>query len=515
MSKLQQWAIDTTLNNGWNYHKFQIFLDRSNQSEFLHSQIPFFYAVQAFPRALANLASKIETNEDRWLIIENLYEEHGQGDVKKFHTSTFKDFLIAIGWDQVHIENPWITEWINNILSKDLNASEYAAYLSGIEYAYAPISKTLADHIDTLELIAPQSHYGVHAELDWIHGDELLGVALKVGDDEEAIKEAFILAQNEFLNLYNHLVLPTVFEMKEINKDPISFYYCREDSTPELLSLTRIFDSGVEEPSILMIGSGGETLIEVLSHKKKINIDVIDMNKHQIDLCKSKILSLLSGEDYSNIDIGFSGKFEKVFSLISEYFNNDYGYELSSYIRNTDEGKAKLKYIVTYLFSNENLSIVFSDKATKYSSDSFSEHFYNVFVQSLNERDNHRVTYKNISNIIEGDDIHPSRYIVDSLKYNYHTHNLNYQVGNFETVNLDKKYDVVSVSNIGDWMSVDEYKQVLLNIKSKLNSGGYIVARKLLGDYKLEDLLKEVGLKTEELNDRTHFYSEVYFGINN
>ena len=517
MSELKQWAINVTLNNGWQDHKFHDFLSKSNQVEFLNSQIPFFYAVQAFPRALAKLASLIETNEDRLLVIDNLYEEHGQGDVNKFHTSTFKEFLNSLGWDKLHIENPWVTEWISNILSKNLTASEYAAYLSGIEYAYAPISKTISDHILTLELISPQHHYGVHAELDWIHGDELLQVASNISNDYDIIKKSFILAQKEFLYLYNHLIIPTAHQMKEINKEPISFYYTREDSNPELLAVSKVLNSINKAPTVLMIGSGGETLIDMLCFKDSLNIDVIDMNKNQIDLCKSKILELLSGKVYSNSNEEFLGKFEQVFKLIRDFFGyNDDGDEdlLSTYIKNSDIGKSKLKYIVQYLFSNENLTHVFGERATIFSSESFSDHFYNVFIKSCELRDSHLVTTKNIQNIIDGLDIQPSKFMFESFNRYYQRHVLNYHISNFENLDVNKTYDIISISNIGDWMPLEEYRGLIKKLKTKLNYKGYIIARKLLGDYNLEDLLLEANLTPIKLEDRTYFYSEVYFGLN-
>lgn len=74
LNQCKKEAIEETNNNGWNNHKFHSFLSNATQQEFLQSQIPFFYAVQAFPRALALLASKIENSHDRLLVIENLYE---------------------------------------------------------------------------------------------------------------------------------------------------------------------------------------------------------------------------------------------------------------------------------------------------------------------------------------------------------------------------------------------------------------------------------------------------------
>lgn len=512
MSKFKNWAIDATLNNGWTLHRYHTFLEESNQAEYLRSQVPFFFAVQAFPRFLAKLASQIDSSEDRLLVIENLWEEHGNGDKKSFHTETFNKFLMAMGWNGEYHKNPWVSEWIFKVLSKDMSAGTYAAYLSGIEYAYAPISQTIADHVKTLELVLPQSHYSVHSELDWIHGDELLSVGVHLESDEDLIKQAFNEGQEEFLELYNHLVIPTAFEMKKINQEGISFYYTREDSSPEVKAINDTCKRG-NDNNILMIASGGETIIDLMGLPTYLNIDVVDMNINQINLCKYKILELLADAGYSNKDEKFSGKFEQVFLKIRTLFNYHGDELLSDYIKDSPVARQKLKYVVNELFSNTNLSYVFSDRATKYSSESFSDHFYDVFIQACESKIESTVTRKNIENIIDGIDIQPNNNSVLALKANHYKHDVQYIHGDFESLDINKKYKVVSISNIGDWMSIEDYTKVILDVKSRLVDGGVIICRKLLGDYNLNKLLFDCGFKVKTEHDKTWFYSEVVVGV--
>jgi hypothetical protein len=513
MSKLKSWAIDTTVNNGWALHHYHTFIQEANQAEYLRSQIPFFFAVQAFPRFLAKLVSNIETSEDRLLVVENLWEEHGNGNKAHFHTATFKTFLSALGWKGEYVKNPWIQEWISTVLNKDMSAGSYAAYLAGIEYAYAPISKSISNHVQKLELVSEQSHYAVHSDLDWIHGDELFSVGCLLENDEDVLKQSFMEGQSEFLELYTHLIIPTASEMHSIHNEAISFYYTREDSSPELRAINDACKK-TSENNILMIASGGETLIDMLGLPCSLNIDAVDMNKNQIDLCKSKILELLADAKYSNSDEAFKGKFEQVFLKIRTLFNYQGSGLLSDYIKSSNLGRAKLKYIIDELFSNDNLSYVFSDRATKYSSESFSEHFYNVLVKCCETKYDNPVTTRNIENILDGIDIHPSKNCKQALKANYFKHTVNYVHGDFESLDTNKKYKVVTLSNIGDWMSVDEYKKVLLDVKSRLTDDGIVVVRKLLGDYDLPKLLMECGFKVKPSHDSTWFYSEVFIGVN-
>jgi hypothetical protein len=72
----------------------------------------------------------------------------------------------------------------------------------------------------------------------------------------------------------------------------------------------------------------------------------------------------------------------------------------------------------------------------------------------------------------------------------------------------------VSISNIGDWMSLEDYKKVILDVKSRLADDGVIICRKLLGDYNLKTLLIDCGFKVKADNDVTWFYSEVAVGVN-
>lgn len=506
---VNEWAVTQTTNNGWNLHKFHKFLQNSTQEELLYSQIPFFQAVEAFPRALALLASKIETSEERLLVIENLYEEHGNGNPAKFHTESFKTFLIALGWNGEHNINPWIDEWVENkLLSFKGKAAEYAAYLSGIEYAYAPISATIANHLDTLSLQCEQFHYSNHAELDWEHGHELLQVSYLINEKNKKsdIHKYFIQGQEDFLNLYEHILIPTSKEIAEYNKENISFYYTRENFQPEQKAIIHVADPmSKQRVSVLMIASGGEHLINHLSLGIPFDIDAIDMNKHQIELCKLKIDKLLNDEDISNKDDNYSGKFEKVFLLLREYMGH-----YTSMVDVDERANQKLKFAVDIIFSNKNLSLVFGERATQYTKESFSEHFFHVFKTMLFHKD-----LSNSLNILRGDDLIYSRKLREDFKTNFNKHSINWINNSFESLPVDKKYDIINISNIGDWMPIEDYRMLLSNLFSHINNNGVLIARKLLGDYDLKNELEKMGYSTKPFKDETQFYTETVLAIKN
>lgn len=502
MIDIKNWAIEETKKAGWNNNEYHSFLLNSNQSEFLLSQIPFFYAVKGFPRMLCRLASLIEDSEERLLVVENIYEEHGHSNTKKFHTETYKEYLSALGWDGQYHKNPWVEEWINKVLNLPYNATEYSIYLSAIEYIYALICSDISTHINKLNLKHEQSHYKKHAQLDWEHGYELLSVAIKIsniksGELPQNLKMIFNESQKDFLKMYESLRIPTRNEIKEINQEKIAFYYSREDSLVERKNLENF---NKEKISIFTISSGGEHVFEYLTSKKSLDIDVMDINPHQIELSALKLTKLLEGNYQDNIFLENNiGKFEKIFTLLRSYFTKE---ELTAIEFGLVREYQKLNYIVNILFSNDYLNIVFGEDATKYTQESFSHHFFNIFIKKLNEKE------KNTHNIFYGSYIRNYEDLSNNLRENYNNHTLTWYISYPRDFVFNKNYDIINISNIGDWMSQENYNNLLVSLVLHLNNGGCIIARKLLGDYSLLHVLESHGLNCRIEYDSTGFYTE-------
>jgi single-stranded DNA-specific DHH superfamily exonuclease len=67
------------------------------------------------------------------------------------------------------------------------------------------------------------------------------------------------------------------------------------------------------------------------------------------------------------------------------------------------------------------------------------------------------------------------------------------------------KFHLIDLSNIGDWMPLTDFQQLVRQAFGQLHNNGRLVLRRLLGDYSLMDLT--VGRITP-LYDETGFYSE-------
>lgn len=558
MKYAPQWVIKTTedfTQKHWHVSAFYTFMSQANQAEFLQSQKPFYFAVKAFPQMLSKLASLIEDSHHRLVVMENLYEEHGHGNADKFHTASYLQYLKALGLTQDHeqelinheSDNPWVTQWIENILSgndsNNGNALRLCAYLAGIECLYAVISQDICVWLKEHHLLDKQTHYTHHASLDWEHGTELFDLALQLKYHygmknpvlykehimHAQIMESFNQAQADFLELYHHLVVPTQNQLQKIHQQPVSFYYIREDSRVEIKALEHLIKNRHFEKkeqsavSILTIASGGEHVMEYLAQDYPVSIKAIDLNATQIELAQNKIASLKSWgnplyEQNRNVNIedrflpyGLNehntGKFEQIFALLRQSLMEN------GQVPQTIH-QEKLRYVVSHLFTNDNLNIVFGEDATRFTKESFAEHFTEVFWHAL---DGHEA---NAQNIFYQKPVRNYAQLAADIQKHHKKHTLAWEVVNCrDTYSLESQstighqhYDLIDVSNIGDWMSMNEYHRVIAFLNNQLNSNGVIIARKLLGDYCLAHTLQEHGLKIHPTEDSTGFYSETVYG---
>lgn len=503
-----QKAINTTLNNFKNFDRYIHFMKDSTQEEFSHSQIPFFYAVKAFPRALCYLASMIEEPSVRLSLAENIWEEHGNGDARCFHINTFHQYLTAIaGENYVLSHNPWIEEWITSWFEpKDVHV--LACQLAAIEYLYAPMSEKLAEHIATLALNNEQCHYAKHAVLDWDHGRDLFEIALYYDDSDnyERTFELFSKAQMQFIAVMNGMVVLTEKEVESIAHDPIAFYYLREDGDVALRALESLEHR--DALNIMSICSGGENILRYLQSPKPMNIIALDMNPHQYQLFLDKLKAVQDSDHDAILTESSQGKFERIFKNLRERFTQA---ERDLFVRTGKISEAKLRFAVQDIFSRKNLSIIFTENAVKYTQKDFADHFCQVF---LSDFDAGSFGEQNIRNILAGKSF---EYIQKPLAManKSMTPMIHYvdDANIFDHVNLAKqRMDMIDLSNIGDWVEPSALQSIVQKVYQQLNDGGILIIRKLLGDYDLKQVLTDVGFIAENDEDSCHFYEEVVIG---
>lgn len=511
----KEYVEDYKLNN----HEWFSFANKCSQEEFLKSQEGFYYAVKSFSRILSKLASKIESSEARILIIENLWEEHGHGNKEFFHTNTYFQYLQSLGFNKKQSEiqkQPWVTEWINKVLNKDYSEENYAMYIAGIEYIYARVSQFIANRIESYSLSCSQNHYANHAVLDYEHSKELITTSLLIQKENGSLSDEemmyyFKLGISEFLSLYDNMILLTEEEAVEICKEKHAFYYGREDTSIAKNFLQswndlKIKNNDKRQANVLTICSGGENAIELLSMEYGHNITLLDINPNQLILAKEKIESIQKDNNLSkDLMIFNTGKFEKIFSFVKKSFTYE---ELEQISLENPLALNKFKWICDNAFSNRILEIVFTDNATKYSKDNFSDHFYSLFVKQIKWYFKNKPEFSNVGSIFFNTE--PINYQVKINPDN----SINYYHGDFLSFfkESDTKFDLIDLSNISDWMPFGEMQKIVFTAYSNLNKDGVIVGRKLLGDYNWIDLQKDLKYSTLlPLIDCTSFYSECVF----
>ena len=97
---------------------FSRLLDGSMSFElFKSSQANFYSAVFYFSRPMFLLCSRMENYADRLIILENIQDEHGNGDIKDSHGETYKNYLLNLGAKEKDINKTFNHSAVSNFYS--------------------------------------------------------------------------------------------------------------------------------------------------------------------------------------------------------------------------------------------------------------------------------------------------------------------------------------------------------------------------------------------------------------
>lgn len=149
------------------------------REDFLETQIQFLFAVVFFSRPMAVLAGRMPRPEMRLALLENVEDEHGSGDLRLCHESTFLLFLSRLGaalpeierralWPEVRAFN---TTLAGLCMLDDVPTA--LAALGIIEDLFAGISTDIGRSVlargflDASQIV----HYKTHEVLDVEHAE--------------------------------------------------------------------------------------------------------------------------------------------------------------------------------------------------------------------------------------------------------------------------------------------------------------------------------------------------------
>lgn len=213
--------IDTILHeSGYRENPFFKGLNDGTLSkeDFIETQVQFYRAVVFFSRPMAALAAKIPTPELRIEIVRNVWEEHGEGDFKKIHGSTFTELLFRLaGLKPEDIERRVLWPELrafNTVLSGACVLDEYlvgVGMMGMIERMFSDISAWIGSGIVARGWLSNERmiHYALHQELDVKHSDDFFAVLEKSWssspDEQYKIEQGLRLGAYSFNELYNGL----------------------------------------------------------------------------------------------------------------------------------------------------------------------------------------------------------------------------------------------------------------------------------------------------------------------
>ena len=185
---------------------------------FKKSQTNFYSAVCYFSRPLFVLCSRMNSYSERLKILENIFDEHGNGEIDKAHGKTYKQYLINLGVkeqkikeNEFHISVKNFFSKVDNVVRNDDLQKAIAMY-GIIEDRYtiisSIISKTLLKNnwLDESKL----THYLVHEEIDMYHSKLFYDLIEKRWFEQSSnihIKEGLKLGNKLILKLFNELLL--------------------------------------------------------------------------------------------------------------------------------------------------------------------------------------------------------------------------------------------------------------------------------------------------------------------
>ena len=190
------------------------------KEDFLETQIQFFGAVIFFSRPMAAVAAKIPGAQRRIEVIRNVWEEHGEGDSRLMHGTTFEVLLAKLGIadrEEVLARALWPeVRQFNTTLTGACVMDEFlvgVSVLGMIEHMFSDISGMIGRGIVERGWIPKDEmiHYNLHETLDIKHSQDFFDVVMPNwedgGDERYIIEQGLWLGAHAFnamyLGLYN------------------------------------------------------------------------------------------------------------------------------------------------------------------------------------------------------------------------------------------------------------------------------------------------------------------------
>ena len=185
---------------------------------FKYSQVNFYKSVLKFSKPLFVLCSRINNYEDRMKVLENIIDEHGNGNLKNTHGNTYKMYLNSLGIEDdkfsesyEHVSCSKFYSEVEKIVSLG-NLDKAIAMYGIIEDRYTEISSFTAKTVLKNKWIEKENliHYSNHEELDQYHAKlfySIIEQRWKIEKSQKNIKTGLNIGNKLVLSLFNDLLI--------------------------------------------------------------------------------------------------------------------------------------------------------------------------------------------------------------------------------------------------------------------------------------------------------------------
>ncbi len=177
-----------------------------------------------FPLFLAAAISHIRDDKSRLLLVSNLYEEHGNLELDRFHPALFRKFMLGVGVSPDALEldqgSPGVqaAERVTAIC-REGPAYRALATLYAIELSFAPICEVIVAGLKHLKLSAEAEQFWIlHSGADVEHAEQLRAALLTVCRSPDEWHAAVELAgeiSQMFFTLFDYIARADVVTTDE------------------------------------------------------------------------------------------------------------------------------------------------------------------------------------------------------------------------------------------------------------------------------------------------------------
>jgi len=321
-----------------------------------------------------------------------------------------------------------------------------------------------------------------------------------------------------------------MLKMKNMDPRAVQFSAVREDPEIETAVLLR----APLAKNALIIGSGGCTAFTLAIRFPHLSMCILDPNPDQIKLIQGKTLALRNPDRVARqtlFDIGqeggllSGGNFEALFRGLRGFIY-DFVAERSEWIGFFD-GQTSPDFLdrvfaskywpvgFTIYFSEALLVAMFGPEAVQHAPrNSYPRYFQQTIERGLKRGDagcNYFLHHILLGHYLERAKCLPP-YLDEAPPSQW---SFEFKPIAIENIESFAPYDFVSLSNIFDWMDVEQTKRVARRLSAELKPGAQIVIRQLNNDRDLEPFFAgsmrfDDQLATElHASDRSLFYSKL------